>query len=66
MKPKVGDRYVLHYNKGNINNSLFEIRAVVDKDYYVLKTSYSYRVEHISWFTSKEEFLHKQKPRVRK
>jgi hypothetical protein len=61
VEPKIGERYVLHYNKGNINNKLIEIKAIVDKDYYVIKSRHGYSVEYKTWFEVNKSSLHLQR-----
>jgi hypothetical protein len=47
---KVGNSYRIFYNKGNPNNMLIHVRAIVDKDYIVTKVwkncKWRYRIEY--------------------
>lgn len=49
---QVGNKLQLYYSKGNINNSIFEIRGIVDKYYVVTRSDkvHTYKLEHIYFF----------------
>ncbi len=56
MDIKPGEKYRLFYDKGNPNNELVHIRAIVDEEYVVVrywlrrKRRWCYRVENMLWF----------------
>ena len=48
---RVGQIYQLYFNPGNINNTVFQIRAVIDDEWIALKyEDESYNLKHRSLF----------------
>ncbi len=53
---KIGDKYRIFYEEGNLNNARIHILAFVDNDMVVYKRwnrekqAWRYNVEHMSWF----------------
>ena len=65
-KVKVGQKIREYYNKGNRNNQLYHIRAIVDDDYVVMrfwgkrKIYWHYVIKSAAWFAVAEEMGHIQ------
>ena len=50
MKLNIGDKLNIYYGPRNINNTVWEVRGVVDDDMIILRTpSDRYKVEHVSY-----------------
>lgn len=53
---KVGNKIKVFYNKGNRNNRLYHVRAIMDDEYVVVKTwvrhkkRWAYSVLDLYWF----------------
>ena len=55
---EIDKKYRIFYNKGNPNNQLIHVRAIVDKEYIVYKTWFKrkqywrYSVDNVHYFKS--------------
>ena len=48
---RVGEIYELYFNPDNRNNTVFQIRAIIDDEWVALKyEDDSYSLKHESWF----------------
>jgi hypothetical protein len=63
---EVGNRFKLWYGRGNINNKTFEVRAIVDGSYIVLKQNLGlgrcrYWIETIDFLLMSADYLKRVK-----